>query len=109
MTRPNRPADPDDAEAAPSEGDPVRVAITDVLDLHSFLPKDIVDVVDAYLDAALEEGLTELRIIHGRGVGVQRRNVQRLLARDPRVVSFADAPPSAGGWGATVVELRAKE
>ena len=114
MTRPNGPIDPDDPDADlfdadPVEGDPVEVAITDVLDLHSFRPKEIVDVVDAYLDAALEEGLTELRIIHGRGIGMQRRNVQKLLVRDERVISFADAPPEAGGWGATLVELKTKE
>jgi len=59
------------------------------------------------LEAALEAGYREVRLIHGRGKGVQRARVQKLLARDPRVERFADAPPGRGGWGATVVWLRA--
>lgn len=80
--------------------------ITDVLDLHSFLPREVPDVVRDYLDAAYEQGLRRLRIVHGRGAGVQRQTVRTLLARDPRVVEFGDAPPGAGGWGATWVTLR---
>ena len=63
-------------------------------------------VVDAYLEAALEAGYREVRLIHGRGKGVQRARVQRLLARDRRVERFTDAPPGRGGWGATLVWLR---
>jgi DNA-nicking Smr family endonuclease len=77
-----------------------------VLDLHSFLPAEVAGVVREYLDAAYARGLRELRIIHGRGIGVQRRTVQTLLGRDPRVAAFGDAPPDAGGWGATWVRLR---
>lgn len=84
----------------------VEVPITDVLDLHSFQPKDVADVVRDYLDAASERGLRELRIIHGRGVGVQRQIVRRILERDERVASYGDAPAEAGGWGATLVRLR---
>jgi dsDNA-specific endonuclease/ATPase MutS2 len=65
----------------------------------------VVEVVDAYLDAALEAGFREVRLIHGRGKGVQRARVQRMLGRDPRVAEFADAPPGRGGWGATLVRL----
>ncbi len=86
--------------------DPIVVEITDVIDLHSFRPAEIRDVVRDYLDAAFDKGLKELRIIHGRGIGVQRRSVQTLLARDPRVVDIRDAPPEAGGRGATLVRLR---
>jgi dsDNA-specific endonuclease/ATPase MutS2 len=82
------------------------VEITDVLDLHSFLPREVPDVVRDYLDAAYEQGLRRLRIVHGRGAGVQRRTVRTLLERDPRVVEYGDAPPEAGGWGATWVTLR---
>jgi dsDNA-specific endonuclease/ATPase MutS2 len=64
------------------------------------------DVVDAYLEAAVEKGFTEVRLIHGRGIGVQRDRVQKLLARDSRVSGFHDAPPARGGWGATVVYLK---
>ncbi|MCB1034360.1 MAG: Smr/MutS family protein [Acidobacteria bacterium] len=79
--------------------------IEDVLDLHSFRPREVAAVTRDYLDAAYEKGLRQLRIIHGRGVGVQRRTVRTLLERDPRVRAFGDAPAEAGGWGATWVEL----
>jgi DNA-nicking Smr family endonuclease len=84
----------------------VELPITDVLDLHSFRPAEVADVVRDYLDAAWEKGLRELRIIHGRGIGVQRQTVRTLLSRDPRVAGFGDAPAEAGGWGATWVRLR---
>jgi DNA-nicking Smr family endonuclease len=87
-------------------GAPVELPITDVLDLHSFRPAEVADVVREYLDAAWERGLRELRIIHGRGIGVQRQTVRTLLGRDPRVTGFGDAPAEAGGWGATWVSLK---
>jgi DNA-nicking Smr family endonuclease len=93
--------------SAPDAGHgPVELPITDVLDLHSFRPAEVADVVREYLDAAYAKGIRELRIIHGRGIGVQRRTVQVLLGRDPRVVAFGDAPAEAGGCGATWVRLR---
>jgi dsDNA-specific endonuclease/ATPase MutS2 len=64
------------------------------------------DVVDAYLEVAVEEGFTEVRLIHGRGIGVQRDRVQKLLARHPLVSGFHDAPPDRGGWGATIAYLK---
>lgn len=85
--------------------EPVELEITDVFDLHPFQPREVSSVVREYLDAAYEKGLRKLRIIHGRGVGVQRRTVRTLLQRDPRVVAFGDAPLEAGGWGATWVEM----
>jgi DNA-nicking Smr family endonuclease len=85
---------------------PVELPITDVLDLHSFPPRQVADVVRSYLDAAALQGLHLLRIIHGRGIGVQRQLVRTLLAADPRVEDYGDAPPEAGGWGATWVRLR---
>jgi len=63
-------------------------------------------VVASYLEAALEAGFQEVRLVHGRGIGVQRESVRALLARHPGVLSFADAPPERGGWGATVVRLK---
>jgi DNA-nicking Smr family endonuclease len=96
--------DRDDEELDPLE--PVELPITDVLDLHSFRPAEVPDVVREYLDAAYEKGFRALRIIHGRGIGVQRRTVRILLERDPRVEAFGDAPAEAGGWGATWVRLR---
>jgi DNA-nicking Smr family endonuclease len=88
-----------------SEEPPVVVPITDVLDLHSFAPREIREVVDAYLDAAREKGIHRVRLIHGRGKGVQRAQIQARLGCDPRVASLADAPADRGGWGATIVEL----
>jgi dsDNA-specific endonuclease/ATPase MutS2 len=95
----------DDPDDEPLEPDVVDLPITDTLDLHTFLPREVADVVRDYLDAAWEQGLRELRIVHGRGIGVQREIVRKVLERDPRVRAFHDAPPEAGGWGATLVSL----
>jgi dsDNA-specific endonuclease/ATPase MutS2 len=95
----------DGEELEAVERDSIEVPITDTLDLHTFLPKEVADVVRDYLDAAWEKGLRELRIIHGRGIGVQREIVRKVLERDARVRAFRDAPPEAGGWGATLVTL----
>jgi DNA-nicking Smr family endonuclease len=87
----------------------VTVPIGDALDLHSFRPSEIKDVVGSYLDAVCELGLREVRIIHGRGIGVQRETVRKVLERDSRVESFRDAEAPRGGWGATVVCLRHRD
>ena len=87
------------------EEEPVRIPIEDALDLHAFAPRDVPSVVDEYLTAAVERGFREVRVIHGRGRGVQRAVVQRLLADHPLVERFFDAPSERGGWGATVVVL----
>ena len=86
--------------------EPIRIPITDVFDLHTVQPKEVAVVVEAYLEEANRLGLKALRIIHGRGIGVQRQIVRAVLARTPFVIAFDDAPPEAGGWGATVVKLR---
>ncbi len=85
---------------------PVEVPIGPELDLHTFRPRDIPDVVSDYLDACSECGLRSVRLVHGRGKGVQRAVVRRLLASLPDVESYADATPEDGGWGATRVWLR---
>ena len=95
---------PEDEPFDPEE--PIVVEITDAIDLHHFHPSEILDVVDTYLEAALEAGLVEVRLIHGRGKGVQRARVRRLLSEDPRVDRFEEAPPGHGGWGATVAWLK---
>ena len=84
---------------------PVRIPITDVFDLHTVPPRDVRDVLEAYLEEAHRLGFRFLRIIHGRGIGVQREIVRSVLARTPFVHSFSDAPAEAGGWGATIVNL----
>jgi dsDNA-specific endonuclease/ATPase MutS2 len=85
---------------------PVRIPITDVFDLHSVPPGDVKGVVEAYLEEARKLGFKALRIIHGRGIGVQREIVRSVLAKSEFVESFKDAPAEAGGWGATIVTLR---
>jgi len=85
--------------------EPVVVEITDSIDLHHFRADEQLDVVDAYLEAAFERGFTEVRVIHGRGKGVQRARVHAFLAADDRVERFEEAPPGRGGWGATLVWL----
>ena len=86
--------------------EPFRIPITDVFDLHSVPPRDVKPIVEEYLEEAHRLGFRALRIIHGRGIGVQREIVRAVLARTPFVESFGDAPAEAGGWGATVVTLR---
>jgi len=85
---------------------PVRIPITDIFDLHSVPPRDVKGVVEAYLEEARRLGFKALRIIHGRGIGVQREIVRSVLAQTEFVESFKDAPAEAGGWGATIVTLR---
>ncbi len=99
----DRPSDADDG------GEGVVVPIEDRLDLHAFRPEEIPDVVASYLEAAGEKGLREVRLIHGKGIGVQRERVRSVLAGHPLVESFSDAPAGRGHWGATLVWLRGKE
>jgi DNA-nicking Smr family endonuclease len=88
------------------DDDPIRIPITDVFDLHSVPPRDVKPIVEEYLFEAHRLGFRALRIIHGRGIGVQREVVRSVLARTPIVASFGDAPGEAGGWGATLVTLK---
>lgn len=84
---------------------PVRLPVGDALDLHAFAPRDVPSLVVEYLLAARAAGLSEVRLIHGRGRGVQRAAVHAALASLPFVVAAREAPPERGGWGATVVVL----
>jgi dsDNA-specific endonuclease/ATPase MutS2 len=84
----------------------LRIPIEDRLDLHPFKPRDIASVVEEYINEAYAAGFTEVRLIHGRGKGVQRAAVQQVLDRHPLVVEFWDAPESH--LGATVARLRAR-
>jgi dsDNA-specific endonuclease/ATPase MutS2 len=85
--------------------DPIRIPITDVLDLHTFHPRDVPHLIEDYIEECLRLGFSSVRIIHGKGTGAQKKRVQELLRRHPHVRAFADAPAEAGGWGATIVEL----
>jgi dsDNA-specific endonuclease/ATPase MutS2 len=85
--------------------EPVRIPITGVFDLHSVPPRDVKPVVEEYLREAHRLGLRALRIVHGRGIGVQREIVRGVLSRTDFVLEFHDAPAEAGGWGATIVTL----
>jgi DNA-nicking Smr family endonuclease len=88
-----------------TEGEPIELSVADVLDLHPFAPRDVKTAVEAYLEEAHRLGLTTLRVIHGRGIGVQRERVRSVLSKTPYVLHFSDAPAEAGGWGATLVTL----
>jgi dsDNA-specific endonuclease/ATPase MutS2 len=84
---------------------PIRIPVTDIFDLHTVPPRDVKAVVEEYLSEAHRLGFKALRIIHGRGIGVQRETVRAVLARTPFVADYRDAPMEAGGRGATVVTL----
>lgn len=85
----------------------VEIPITGELDLHAFAARDVASVVEAYVAACQERNIHALRLVHGRGTGTQRAVVHRVLRSLPAVVSFGDAPAERGGFGATVVTLRA--
>jgi dsDNA-specific endonuclease/ATPase MutS2 len=85
--------------------EPVTIPITDVFDLHTIQPRDVKLVVEEYLNEARRLGFHSVRIIHGKGIGVQREMVRAILERTPWVLDWTDAPPEAGGLGATIVRL----
>lgn len=87
---------------------PIALPIGDTLDLHAFQPKEVASVVEEYLGECRQAGFSEVRLIHGKGVGVQRNIVRSVLSKHPAVLSYCDAPAEAGGWGATVVMLKQK-
>ena len=88
--------------------EPVHIPITDVLDLHTFDPRDLPDLIGDYIEECIRLGFRSVRIVHGKGTGVQKRRVQAMLRDNQHVKAFADAPAEAGGWGATVVELKGR-
>jgi DNA-nicking Smr family endonuclease len=85
---------------------PLELPIDGVLDLHTFQPRDVKDLVPDYLAACQARGILEVRIIHGKGIGNLRRTVHAILGKLPQVVSFTLDHPQFGGWGATLVRLR---
>ena len=88
--------------------EPVVIEITDVFDLHTIPSRDVKRVVEEYLREAHTKGFNVVRIIHGKGIGVQREIVRSILARTSFVLDWCDAPPDAGGLGATIVRLSVK-
>ncbi len=96
------------SEAPPPEpfADPVVIPISGELDLHTFSPRDLAPLLEDYLLACREQGLTQVRIIHGKGTGQLKARVRCLLAKNPLVLDCADADGTAGGWGATIVTLK---
>ncbi len=105
MSRRTEPPEPESEDFE----DVVEVPIEESFDLHFFRPADVLRMVDAYLDEAVARGYREVRLIHGKGKGVQRAQLRRYLDGDPRVESFDEAPPGRGGWGATLARLRLGE
>lgn len=94
---------------APSDAgeEPVPLPITGELDLHTFRPADVGDLIPAYLEACAAHGLRQVRIVHGKGTGTLRTTVHHLLQRSPLVASYRLGNESSGSWGATIVTLRA--
>jgi dsDNA-specific endonuclease/ATPase MutS2 len=99
---------PSDAEEQAEPMEEIVVPIEDFLDLHTFRPAEVKDLLDDYLEAACEKGFQEVRIIHGKGTGVLRERVHAILRKHPLVSSFRQAEEQRGGWGATMVALRCK-
>ena len=91
------------------DDEPFELPIEDFIDLHPFRPREVKEVAEEYLIAAREKGFRQVRLIHGRGIGVQREIIRSLLDRLDFVEQFHDAEPTGGGWGATIVLLRAKD
>ena len=88
-----------------NESELIELPIDGVLDLHTFHPRDIKELLPEYLSACRERGILEVRIVHGKGTGALRETVHSLLRKIPEVVSFRLAGEEAGGWGATLVTL----
>lgn len=86
----------------------IKIPLDGTLDLHTFLPGEVMDLVPGYLAACRDRGITQVRIIHGKGVGTLRRTVESILRKLPYVESFRTAGEDGGGWGATIVMLRRK-
>jgi DNA-nicking Smr family endonuclease len=87
---------------------PVKIPIEDTLDLHTFKPKEVPDLLDDYFTTCLEANIYSVRIVHGKGQGILKKRVHGLLKKNPLVLAFKAAPFEAGGWGATIVELKRK-
>jgi len=85
---------------------PVKIPIEDILDLHTFKPDEVPNLLVDYFSACIDAGIYSVRIVHGKGRGILKKRVQELLKNNPVVKSYRNAPLQAGGWGATLVELK---
>ncbi len=85
---------------------PVKMPIEDILDLHTFKPDEVPDLLVDYFSACIDADIYSVRIVHGKGRGILKKRVQGLLKKNPLVESYRNAPLQAGGWGATLVELK---
>ena len=85
---------------------PVKIPIEDILDLHTFKPDEVPNLLVDYFSACIDAGIYSIRIVHGKGRGILKKRVQGLLKKNPLVESYRNAPLQAGGWGATLVELK---
>lgn len=99
----------DNQDHPAGEPEPLELPIDGVLDLHTFHPREVKDLLPDYLAACREKGILQIRVIHGKGTGALRRTVHSILRRLPEVASFRLAGEDAGSWGATLVELRPRE
>lgn len=86
--------------------EPIRIPISEVLDLHTFQPKEVPDLLTDYFTECIEAGIRTVRVIHGKGKGILKHRVHSILKKNALVQSFKDAPSERGGWGATIVELK---
>lgn len=88
--------------------EPIRLPISDVLDLHTFQPKEVPDLLTDYFSECIDAGIHTVRVIHGKGKGILKHRVHSILKKNSLVQSFKDASSERGGWGATIVELKRK-
>lgn len=96
----------DDPPEGDAPFDALPLPIDGTLDLHTFRPSDLGDLLPEWIEACRAAGLLEVRVVHGKGTGALRRSVEAILRRHPSVVSFRTAGENAGGWGATLVVLK---
>jgi len=89
--------------------DPIEIPINGELDLHTFSPKEVKSLLYEYISACMDKNIFSIRIIHGKGKGILKETVRKVLEEHPDVVSITNAPPNAGGWGATLIKVNPRQ